>query len=112
MFKTWFGKWGNLPVSIFTSLTVVVIAVCACCCAPCIRALILRCMTTTMSSMDSGGLGVPTVYQIPKVKGSGPSNQGCEKEGAVIRLTGLRGPPSEPIYFCWDHSHELQQEMR
>ncbi|MEQ2235166.1 hypothetical protein ILYODFUR_038878 [Ilyodon furcidens] len=43
-------------------------------------------ITTTM---DSGSPRVTTACQMPMVKGSGPSNQGCKKEGAVIRLTGL-----------------------
>ncbi|MEQ2231186.1 hypothetical protein ILYODFUR_036977 [Ilyodon furcidens] len=56
MFETWFGKWGNLLVSIFTSLTVVVIAGCVCCCASCIRGLILRCIDRAIGSSDTRGL--------------------------------------------------------
>ncbi|MEQ2291488.1 hypothetical protein AMECASPLE_013836 [Ameca splendens] len=62
MFETWFGKWGNLLVNIFTSLTVVVIAGCVCCCATCIRALILRCI----GSNDTRGLRLPE-YQMDVV---------------------------------------------
>ncbi|MED6253432.1 hypothetical protein ATANTOWER_029474 [Ataeniobius toweri] len=59
MFETWFGKWGNLLVSIFTSLTVVVIAGCVCCCVTCIPALILRCIDRAIGSNDTRGLRLP-----------------------------------------------------
>ncbi|MEQ2308727.1 hypothetical protein AMECASPLE_031203 [Ameca splendens] len=66
MFETWFGKWGNLLVSIFTSLTVVVIADCVSCCATCIRALILRCNDRAIGSCDTRGLRLPE-YQMDVV---------------------------------------------
>ncbi|MEQ2286161.1 hypothetical protein AMECASPLE_039367 [Ameca splendens] len=65
MFDTWFRKWGNLLVSIFTSLTVV-IAGCVCCCATCIPALILRCIDRAIRSSDTRGLRFPE-YQMDVV---------------------------------------------
>ncbi|MEQ2288846.1 hypothetical protein AMECASPLE_026967 [Ameca splendens] len=59
MFETWFGKWGNLLVSIFILLTVVVIAVYVCCCATCIQALILRYIDRAIGSSDTRGLRLP-----------------------------------------------------
>ncbi|MEQ2223286.1 hypothetical protein ILYODFUR_035201 [Ilyodon furcidens] len=56
MFETWFRKWGNLLVSIFTSLTAVMIAGCVCCCATCFPALILRCIDHVIGSSDIRGL--------------------------------------------------------
>ncbi|MEQ2314436.1 hypothetical protein AMECASPLE_012146 [Ameca splendens] len=63
MFETWFRKWGNLLVSIFTSLTAVVIAGRICCCATCIPALILRCIDRLIGSSDTRGLRLPE-YQM------------------------------------------------
>ncbi|MEQ2286024.1 hypothetical protein AMECASPLE_037975 [Ameca splendens] len=65
MFEMWFGKWGNLLVSIFTSLTVVVTG-CVCCCATCIRALILRYIDRAIGSSDTRGLRLPE-YQMDVV---------------------------------------------
>ncbi|MEQ2293679.1 hypothetical protein AMECASPLE_036015 [Ameca splendens] len=66
MFETWFGKWENLLVSIFTSLTVEVIAGCVCYCATCIPALILRCIDCAMGSTVTRGLRLPE-YQMDVV---------------------------------------------
>ncbi|MEQ2284840.1 hypothetical protein AMECASPLE_025686 [Ameca splendens] len=66
MFETWFGKWGNLLVSIFPSLTFVMIAGCVCCCATCIQALILRCIDRAIGSSDTRGLRLPE-YQMDVV---------------------------------------------
>ncbi|MED6234464.1 hypothetical protein ATANTOWER_030660 [Ataeniobius toweri] len=65
MFETWSGKWGNLLVSIFTSLTVV-IAGCVCCCTTCIRDLILRWIDRAIGSSDTRGLRLPE-YQMDVV---------------------------------------------
>lgn len=88
MFHSWFGKWGNLLVSIFSSTVVVaaVIAVCACCCAPCIRVLILRLIGGAISSLDGSKRGETTTYQMPLAHVSTPILKEYEQEEQMIRL--------------------------
>ncbi|KAL7375373.1 hypothetical protein ABVT39_016273 [Epinephelus coioides] len=50
IFEKWFGKWKDLVVSVFLSLVgmLAVLALCGCCCIPCIRSLCERIIVTAV----------------------------------------------------------------
>jgi len=63
-FNNWlnnmFGKWKGVIISVILSVVVgvVVLALCGCCCIPCIRQLCLKCITTAVDSK------LPQSYQM------------------------------------------------
>jgi len=51
---SWFGKWKNLALSLFTSLmiAVAILTVCGFCCIPCLRGLMMRLIETSLTKQN------------------------------------------------------------
>lgn len=64
VFDKWFGKWKNLIVSVFLSVVGMMsaLALCGCCCIPCIRSLFERLIITAIEKKS------PPPYQLAQLE--------------------------------------------
>lgn len=67
----WFGKWKGMIVSIFVSFISVIcaVALCGCCCIPCIRSLCNRAIVAALEKTEAGA--EPPPYQLPLLPADG-----------------------------------------
>ncbi|XP_049459981.1 syncytin-B-like isoform X2 [Epinephelus fuscoguttatus] len=89
IFEKWFGKWKDLVVSVFLSLVgmLAVLALCGCCCIPCIRSLCERIIVTAVERKHPQ----PPPYQMTQMEtatllGGPPTDSDSDSDSGADKM--------------------------